>query len=494
MSRREVAWLTLGLAFGCGTAASSAEPTTTTDSDASTGGVMMTGTTGAGSGSGGTGDTTSSAETTTDPGPPTGTDTTAGSDDTTAGPSFVDPRGYTLLAPLASRYTYLVDADGMQINRWESPTNPANSAYLLPNGHLLRVGRDPAPAVELVSGTGGYVEEIDWDGNVVWQYTYGGPEILAHHDIAAMPNGHVLIVAYEMFDVAQAVAAGADPATLPPDGRWADHVVEVDPSTDTIVWEWHVWDHLVQDFDPLAANYGVVADSPGRIDINWDRPGTSPRPDWTHTNAIAYRENLDQIVLSPRTFSEVWIIDHSTTTQEAATSSGGQAGHGGDLLYRWGNPAAFQAGDDGDRQLYFQHNPHWLADDDRLLVFDNGDPMLRPWSRVIEVQLPQLADGTYELLGPSYGPAAPSWVYESPKDFFASFISGADRLSDGRTLICNGPAGELFEVDAAGRTQWEFAVTEPVFRAERYEADDPAFAGLTEEDLVPSGPFVVDHD
>ncbi len=418
-----------------------------------------------------------------------GTDGDTGA--TTGAASFADPRGYTLISPLNSRFTYLFDADGMEINHWEASTTPANIAYLLPNGHLLRVSRDPKPVVELVSGAGGAVQEFDWDGNLVWEYDYVAPDIVAHHDIEPMPNGHVLIVAYEMHDFDEAVAMGADPSELSADGRWADHVVEVDPATDQIVWEWHVWDHLVQDFDPLAANYGDVASSQGRIDLNWDRPGVSPRPDWTHTNAIDYRESLDQIVLSPRTFSEIWIIDHSTTTAEAATSAGGNAGHGGDLLYRFGNPQASQAGDALDRQLYFQHHPHWL-DDDRILIFDNGDDELRPWSRVVEIETPLLGDGNYELTGPFYGPAMPTWSYESPEDFYAAFISGADRISDGHTLVTDGPAGRLFEIDPAGNVAWEYRLETPVFRAERHEADDPAFEGLSEQDLAPKGPLVID--
>lgn len=416
----------------------------------------------------------------------------SGDSGTTGAPNFADPRGYTLISPLSSRFTYLFDADGMEINRWEAGTNPANIAYLLPNGHLLRVSRDPDPIVELVSGAGGIVQEFDWDGNLVWQFDYVATDIVAHHDIEPMPNGNVLVVAYEMFDFDEAVAAGADPAGVAADGRWADHVVEVDPSTDQIVWEWHVWDHLVQDHDPMQANYGNVAASPSRIDINWTRPGDSPRPDWTHTNSVDYRESLDQIVLSPRTFSEIWIIDHSTTTAEAATSAGGNAGQGGDLLYRWGNPEAAQAGVAMDRQLYFQHHPHWLADDDRLLIFDNGDPTLRPWSRVVEIETPLLGDGTYDLAGAFYGPAMPTWEYESQEDFFSAFISGADRVSNGNTLVTDGPAGRLFEVDMAGTVVWEYLAETSIFRAERHEADDPAFVGLSADDLAPKGPLVID--
>lgn len=354
------------------------------------------------------------------------------------------------------------------------------------------------PEVELVSGAGGIVQEYDWDGNLVWQYDHVGPDIIAHHDIEWLPSGHVLIIAYEMFTFDEAVAAGHDPATLSPEGLWADFLVEVDPSTDTIVWEWHVWDHMVQDFDPMADNYGVVGDHPERIDINWVRPGTSTRPDWTHTNAVSYNAQLDQILLSPRTFSEIWILDHSTTTPQAASSAGGNLGMGGDLVYRWGNPATYDAGDELDRQLYFQHNPRWIPEPKpgggHLLVFDNGDDILRPWSRVLEIDTPVLPDGSYPFDGTSFAPLFPAWTYEDPMGFYAAFISGADRLADGRTLICHGPSGNLFEIDEVGDVGWTYAIGSPTFRAERYEAHYPAWNGLSEEDLMPGDPVVVELD
>ncbi len=451
-------------------------------------------------------DTTSSSDdaTTTDSSSTSPSTTTTGSTSadstetsTTGEPNFADPRGYTLVAPLDSRFTYLFDADGLEINTWQSDTPPANSAYMLPGGHMIRVARDPDATAKLVSGVGGIVQLFDWDGNIVWQYEHVGPGIIAHHDIAALPNGNVLIVAYETHTVEEAIAAGRDPADVSPDGLWSDYVVEVDPRTDSIVWEWHVWDHLVQDFDPLADNYDVVGDRPERIDINWLRPGNSPRPDWTHINAVAFSESLDQIVLSPRTFSEIWIIDHSTTSAEAAGSVGGDAGQGGDLLYRWGNPATYEAGDPVlDRQLWFQHDPRWIPagkpGQDRLLVFDNGDPMLRPYSRVIEIETPVQPDGTYPRPGLSWEPDMPAWIYEDPKNFFAAFISGADRLADGRTLVCSGPDGELFEVTAEGDTVWSYSLGTSAFRAERYEADHPAWAGLSEEDLAPGDPLMIE--
>jgi hypothetical protein len=311
-----------------------------------------------------------------------------------------------------------------------------------------------------------------------------------------MPNGHVLIIAYEEFTVAEALQAGRAAEDIHPDGLWADYIVEVDPATDDIVWEWHVWDHLVQDNDPLVDNFGVVVDHPELIDVSYRQPTNNPRLFWTHTNSIAYNEQLDQILLSPRTFSEIWVIDHSTTPEEAAGHAGGSAGRGGDLLYRWGNPATHDAGDDSNRELYFQHNPRWIGPDapgaGNILVFDNGDEVLRPYSRLVEIEPPLQPDGTYAYAGGAYGPDHLTWVWEDPQNFFAPNTSSAIRLVDGRTLVCSGPQGELFEVEVDDMLGWDYTIGFATFRAERYEADYPAWDGLSPEDLEPGGAVVID--
>jgi hypothetical protein len=200
---------------------------------------------------------------------------------------------------------------------------------------------------------------------------------------------------------------------------------------------------------------------------------------------------LDQIALSPLCLSEVWIIDHSTTKAEAAGHSGGQSGRGGDLLYRWGNPQAYRAGIAADRQLYAQHNVQWiapgLAGAGDLLIFNNlaGTPEDLQYSTVLEIATPVNAQGTYDLTGPAYGPAAPVWMYQAdpPTSFFGLNMSGAQRLPGGNTLISVGPLGKLFEVTAAGETVWEYQNPYPpsrpaVFHAVRYPVDYPGLASL----------------
>jgi len=225
--------------------------------------------------------------------------------------------------------------------------------------------------------------------------------------------------------------------------------------------------------------------------------------DWNHCNGIDYNAALDQIVISVRQFSEAWVIDHSTTPTEAAGSSGGNCGKGGDLLYRWGNPTAYDRGGASDQRLFVQHNVHWIPPnrigDGHFLVFNNGTG--RPggnYSSVDEWISPLDGSGCYtQQMDGSWGPTGACWSYTTtPKTtFYSHHISGAQRMTNGNTLICDGEGGHFFEVTYSGQEVWSYEspvidnnmmVTQGievagnrVFRAERYLIDSQALNGLT---------------
>jgi len=427
--------------------------------------------------------------------------------------------GYTLFAPLQYSTTYLIDNAGRLVQSWGSDYTPGNSVYLLENGNLLRTAALPrGPNSRFgTGGAGGRVEEFTWDGTLVWEFEYSSDQHLQHHDIEKLPNGNVLMIAWEHKTAAEAIAAGRDPDLLTDGELWPDHIIEVEPTGATggnIVWEWHVWDHLIQDYDSTKDNYGVVADHPELIDLNFD--GTSRgQADWNHINSVDYSAQFDQILLSVPRFSEVWVIDHSTTTEEAAGHSGGNSGKGGDVLYRWGNPQAYRAGDAVERKLFSQHDAQWiesgLPGEGNILVFNNGNG--RPGgahSSVDEFAPPVDASGNYALTpGTAYGPEEQAWIYtaENPTNFFSGHISGAQRLLNGNTLVCDGAHGAFFEVTSEGEIVWKYVnpVTgegpltqgdpistgqkgqiNQVFRAYRY---GPDYAGLAGKDLTPGDPI-----
>ena len=423
-------------------------------------------------------------------------------------PALASP-GYTLFSPIRYTTTYLIDMQGRLVRAWPATQTPGLSAYLYEDGHLLRTA-NTGSASFATGGAGGRVQEFDWDGAIVWDYTYSTTGVRQHHDVERMANGDVLMIAWEAKTTAQATASGRNPALVTGTGLWLDHVIQVRPTgstTGTIVWEWHLLDHVVQDFDATKLNFGVVADHPERVDFNFAQ---SSAADWTHVNGINYDPLKDQIVLSAHNLNEIWVIDHSTTTAQAAGHAGGAQGHGGDLLYRWGNPRVYGRGTTADQKLFGQHDAQWIREGvpgaRHLLVFNNGTT--RGWSSVEEVVPPVDATGAYAAIGAgAHGPASALWTYSDspPTDFYAQNISGAERLPNGNTLVCDGPLGTLFEITPTGQEVWRYVnpvvTTGPmtqgdaipggtsgqqntVFRASRYAAD---FAGFTGRDLSPHG-------
>lgn len=399
--------------------------------------------------------------------------------------------GYNLFASLKSETVYLMDNDENFVHSWDTGYTPGNAMYFLENGDLLHTGQDTSNAAFDVGGKGGIVQKIAWDGEVIWHYEYSSSTYRQHHDVEILPNGNVLMISWQYKSDADALDAGRNPLLLTENELWPDSIIEVQPTgatTGEIVWEWHVWDHLVQHYDSAKANYFIVADHPELVNLNYVL-NNSGGADWNHINAVDYSEELDQILLSVHNFNEIWVIDHSTTTEEAASHSGGSSGKGGDLLYRWGNPVAYRAGTVTDQQLFVQHDAEWIENgypgEGNILIFNNGTG--RPagnYSSLEELVPPLNLDGSYTLeAGAAYAPATPLWNYTAltPSDFYAKNISGQQRLSNGNTLICNGPAAYFFEVNSAGEIVWEYTFSGSVFRVERYAPEYSGFDGTSLE-------------
>jgi hypothetical protein len=325
-------------------------------------------------------------------------------------------------------------------------------------------------------GTGGRIQLIDWDGTVLWDYRYLDDDHHQHHDIELMPNGNVLLIAWERKSQAEAIAAGRQSIG---GEMWPTEIVEIEPDGATggnIVWEWHLWDHLIQDVDSTKSNYGKVSEHPELMDINYGYPhGTGG--DWIHVNYIDYNETLDQIAFSSYYTSEIYVIDHSTNAEEAAGHIGGNSGTGGDFLYRWGNPQVYGRGDPSDQHLYAVHSVKWIAPglpgEGNILLFNNGN---RPdssndYSSVEEIIPPVDGYGYYTATDSAFGPTEPCWVYSDSGTFYSSFISGASRLPNGNTLICEGARGYLFEVTASGTNVWDYYCGGLTMEALRYGLD-----------------------
>ncbi|MGE0143019.1 MAG: aryl-sulfate sulfotransferase [Planctomycetota bacterium] len=364
--------------------------------------------------------------------------------------------GHRYFGALSSTDTFLFDSLGNTIHTWPSPERPGTGVDLGPDGKLYRAINFFATIN--IPGAGGAIQRIRFDGVEDWRYIHTGPGFTQHHDIEVMPTGNVLLIAWETKTAAEAIAAGRDPSLLPNGVFRPDYIAEVQPTgpnSGQIVWEWHVWDHLIQDFDQAQGNFGSVGAHPELADINYP-PTPADDVDFNHGNGIDYDPIHDWIVFSSRQQNEIWIIDHSTTTAEAAGHTGGRWGRGGDILYRWGNPEAYRAGTPADRQLGLQHDPRFIPTGypgaGNITIFNNNAATNR--SAVVEIALPTDPVGNF-VVGPNgrFGPTAPVWSYSAPT-FFSGFISGAERLPNGNTLICSGAQQWVFEVTPAGQIVW----------------------------------------
>ncbi|PQJ11867.1 hypothetical protein CJD36_008720 [Flavipsychrobacter stenotrophus] len=416
--------------------------------------------------------------------------------------------GYVLFAPITYTTTYLINKCGRLVHSWNSSYKPSQSVYILADGTLLRPG-NTGNSIFTAGGTGGIIEKLAWDGTVQWNYTISDTTQCQHHDIKQLPNGNILAIVWELKSSADAIGAGRNP-TLTGVTLWSEKIIELHPSgtnTATIVWEWHVWDHLVQDYDNTKPYYGTVANNPQLIDLNY---AATTQTDWLHFNAIDYNPALDQVMISNHNFGEIWIIDHSTTTTQAASHAGGTSGKGGDLLYRWGNPAAYDNGTAADEKLWGQYNAHWiesgLPDAGKIMIFNNGHglPAATNYSSVEIIDPPVNTSGAYISTLP-YLPAASYWTYTAsiPTDLFATNISGAQQLANGNVLICDGPAGDFFEIDTARNKVWDYInpvkntgpmtqgtapAQNAVFRCSFYPSNYSGFSGQT---LIAGAPIEI---
>jgi hypothetical protein len=361
--------------------------------------------------------------------------------------------GQILYSPFYGTTTYLINCTGAVNHTWSSSHRPFTESYLLENGSIMR---------PILSNSG--VQKILWDGSIEWDYRYTASGCTCHHDIEVLPNGNVLMIVWETKTRTEAIAAGRDPNKIQGYTFTPDKIIEIKPTGPTsgdIVWEWYVWDHLIQDFDSSKNNYGVVGDHQELIDINF---GDTFTYDWLHTNSIDYHQEFDQVLISVHNFNEVWIIDHSTTTEEAAGHTGGNYGKGGDLLYRWGNPESYDAGTDNDQKFFFQHDVSWIKPGypgaGNILLFNNGNN--RPsgqYSTVDEFAPPVNSSGEYYLEpGSAYGPEDYTWTYtaDPPASFYSNVYGGAQRLKDGNTIVCYGTQGKFFVVTPDITKIWEW--------------------------------------
>ncbi|CEL93441.1 unnamed protein product [Vitrella brassicaformis CCMP3155] len=426
----------------------------------------------------------------------------------------------TLWAPLGTNVAYLYDSNLCVAKTFNIAAGPpaSGSASIMRNGWLLRAATDitrPPLRQDPVfpyGGRAGILQMIEWEFNTT-KFERGRVAI-QHHEAIELPNGNILYLLWVVKDYAEAIQAGRDPARDVPDNQnksgylLTEEIVEVTPvgkKSAEEVWRWRMWDHLIQDFDRSKDNYVPYCDHPDdyyyRLDINI--PPVTARDisfsisvDWLHWNSLDYNEQLDQIMISSRHTSEIYVIDRSITTAEAATSKG-------DFLFRYGRPFNYRADPfDANRVLYTSHSAKWSFNDIRfsttlLGAIKEARCDVSPTRNFVLLNNGCLAEGsccqefrTPEIrkYGRPYGDPS-RWVADTEQVFQfdltrADFVSSCQRLAGGKYLVSIA-SPRLVDATDSGEVNRVCPSTGNALRAWRYST---SYSGIRALDVTCQNP------
>lgn len=374
---------------------------------------------------------------------------------------------YVLAIENGANASYLLDKRGNKVKEWLFEDNLGNDLELLPNGKLIGIFKVDNPFFSF-GGFGGKLKILNSDGSTDWEFEYASDIVLAHHDLELLPNGNILFLAWEKIPAlvgqSEGVAEGID--------IYPEVILEINLDTNEIVWEWHSFDHIIQDQSPTTNNFGVLNENPQLVDINYNIYPES-NGDIMHANGLDYDPIKDVIYLSVNFYSEVWVIDHSTTTEQAASHTGGNYNKGGDLIYRFGNPEAYN--NVGVRLFDNNHFPNFLQEDEigagNILIYDNGTTSNQ--STVYELSMPEV----FNLTSGVNNEPEIIWSF-TDENLFNPRISGAVRLKNGNTLIAEGDYG-FWEVTENDEVVWKYnGFGTNFWRCYAYNVDDQEIIDL----------------
>ena len=365
------------------------------------------------------------------------------------GTTFYNPEkafnGYTLFSmghvdPADEKFespsiVYLVDMSGNIVHQWTVPFEN-HHAELQPNGNIVVICDDnkviperPGEPPFRIGGAQGWLFEMDWDGNILWEHF----DPAMHHDFSTMKNGNILYLGWEQVpaDLQKKIRGGIKGSEHPGGVMWGTTIIEVNRKGET-AWKWSAIEH----WDPKIDIIGPIYN----------------RDEWGHANSVDEMDNGD-VVFDAKHTDTVYMVDKET----------------GKVKWRWGSLSyldeetgqiEYKSGGDKDT-LGGQHCAHeipsGLPGAGNILLYDNG--MYADASRAVEVDWK-----TNEV------------VWESPsvgnRHHFSHYISSAERLANGNTLIDEGAHSRFFEVTEDGELVWEYVADVPhSFRAHRYAED-----------------------
>jgi len=318
--------------------------------------------------------------------------------------------GYNLYCSRTTPYAHLFDMGGEIVHSWTyagADTAIWEHAVMLRNGDLLVIRKMSS------------LIRLDWDSNLLWE-----TPMEVHHEITPLPDGTIYTIARGIKEHRGFTTRFPSIVRLSADGR--------------VLERWSTYDHLEDikaGFDQRSFMDTILDDILGRGDSTLAdnvirQPGlfrlkaTREYYDYLHLNTITRIPETSLSGIDARFMPGNLLICFRNVNQIGILT--GADKH---VLWSW-----------GEGELQWPHHPTML-DNGNILIFDNG--VQRHYSRVIELE--PLSE---EIV----------WEYKAdpPLSFFTSQRGSAQRLPNGNTLICDGNGGRAFEVDASGRTVWEW--------------------------------------
>lgn len=316
--------------------------------------------------------------------------------------------GFTLLSPLLSAanynymneikkgpFVYLLDLWGQTVHKWKTE-KIAFVSMLSKDGHLWVALIDPPNKDRFWTYATSKIQEIDWDGNVIWEYK----NQYTHHDFDLIDDGRVGMILRRPIPKSFVKSIkGGIPGSEYNGEMWSDSIVEIDRQKN-ITWEWNSFDHLKASEFPIEA---------GR-----------DRSAWNHANSLRYIKSnpfdgTPAYLISFRNISRVFMIKRET----------------GEIL--WKSP---------ENLFYRQHDAN-LLDNGNILVFNNG----QLFSNVLEIN-PRNNEIVWQYSGGN--------ALAAKNQFFSIVQGGVQRLSNGNTLITASTSGHQFEITKEQKVVWDF--------------------------------------
>ena len=365
--------------------------------------------------------------------------------------------GYTVF-PTRGEGTVLIDMNGNVVRQWKNVCVEEHPVKVLPAGHIM--GATGKRGRLLAHDDSNDLSVVDWDGNVVWSYKNAG----VHHDFQREGNpvgyyvpgmdpvvdgGKTLILSHKVIKNRH----------ISDKELYDDIILEVDHDG-RVIFEWLASDHIKEmGFDTIARtvmyrypNYTMTR-TPGVVGGDWIHVNSASwlgpnkwydkGDDRFHPDNIIYdgRQTNTTGIIDRKTGEIVWHLGPDFTTTRALRKLGVTVG------------------------LHHAHMiPRGLPGEGNLLIFDNGgyagygapnptsphglNNAKRDYSRILEID-----PINFEVV----------WEYNARKagnrdrcKFYSDYVSSAQRLPNGNTLITEGAFGRLFEVTPDLMTVWEY--------------------------------------